>query len=105
MAIVITTTSDDKNELEMIAKKLIGDRLAACCQIIGPITSIYRWKDDIEQTTEWMCLIKTKEEQFENVEAAIKEIHHYDQPEIISTKIDKGSSGYLEWISVNSSGD
>ena len=101
MAIVITTTSDDKSELETIAKQLIDQRLAACCQIVGPVTSIYRWKDEIEQANEWMCLIKTSDEQFSNVEAVIKKLHHYDQPEIIATNIAHSSAGYLDWITAN----
>jgi periplasmic divalent cation tolerance protein len=97
--IQITTTSDDRNELEEIAKRLIDQQLAACCQIVGPITSIYRWKETIEESSEWMCLIKTKESLYAAVEIAIRQIHHYDEPEIIATTITHGSAGYLDWVS------
>ena len=101
MSIQITTTNDDLQELELIAQQLIDQRLAACCQIIGPITSIYRWKEKIEESTEWMCLIKTTAELYDAVETAIQAQHHYDEPEIIATKIERGSPGYLAWIAEN----
>ena len=101
MSIQITTTNDDLQELEQIAKQLIDQRLAACCQIIGPITSVYRWKEKTEESTEWMCLIKTTAELYDAVETAIQAQHHYDEPEIIATKIERGSPGYLAWIAEN----
>ncbi len=96
--IQITTTSDDRNELEEIAKRLIDERLAACCQILGPLTSIYRWRETIEESSEWMCLIKTDERLYAAVEILIRQIHHYDEPEIIATPITYGSAGYLDWV-------
>lgn len=99
--ILISTTSDDREELVAIAERLIGDRLAACCQITGPLTSFYRWQGEIEQSIEWMCLIKTQTELYAAVEQAIREQHHYVEPEIIATEIKLGSAGYLKWIDEN----
>ncbi len=99
--ILISTTSDDREELVAIAERLIGDRLAACCQITGPLTSFYRWQGKIEQSNEWMCLIKTQTELYAAVEQAIREQHHYVEPEIIATEINLGSAGYLKWIDEN----
>jgi periplasmic divalent cation tolerance protein len=101
MAIMITTTSDDKSELEQIATFLVEDRLAACCQIVGPITSVYRWQAGFERTQEWMCQIKTEDSLYDAVEIAIRQQHHYDEPEIIATQIVRGSAGYLKWLSEN----
>lgn len=102
--ILIQTTSDDEQELEEIAKRLVDQRLGACCQIVGPITSFYRWEKSIEQNREWLCLIKTDASMFAAVETLIRSIHHYDVPEIISIPIAEGSSAYLDWIK-NSLGD
>ena len=101
MAIMITTTGDDKNELELIAKFLIEEKLAACCQIVGPLTSVYRWKSGIEESQEWMCVIKTEDSLYDAVEIAIRQQHHYDEPEVIATQIVRGSAGYLKWLSDN----
>lgn len=96
--IQITTTSDDQNELEKISTHLIANRLAACCQISGPITSHYAWQGKLEKSEEWLCTIKTTQELYEKVETEITKLHHYDEPEIIAVEIIAASSGYKKWI-------
>ncbi len=96
--IQITTTSDDKLELEQIAATLVERGLAACCQIRGPITSIYRWKDKTESSQEWTCSIKTRKQLFSTVTAVIKDAHHYEVPQITAVEICNVSHSYLEWV-------
>lgn len=94
----VTTTTETKEEAQKIAWYLVGEKLAACVQIMGPITSTYRWKGNIETAEEWLCLIKTRESFFAQVEAAIKKLHPYETPEIIAVPIVKGSKEYLNWL-------
>jgi periplasmic divalent cation tolerance protein len=96
--IQITTTTETKEQAEKIARHLVESKLAACVQITGPITSIYRWKGKMENSQEWLCLIKTREDFFDKVEAAIKKLHPYETPEIVAVPIVKGSREYLNWI-------
>ena len=96
--IQISTTTETKEQAQKIAQYLVETRLAACVQIAGPITSVYRWKGKVETASEWLCLIKTREELFEKVEAAIKKMHSYETPEIIAVPIVKGSKEYLIWL-------
>ena len=96
--IQITTTTETKEQAEKIAQYLVESKLAACVQITGPITSIYRWKGKVENAQEWLCLIKTRDDLFKKVEAAIKKLHPYETPEIIAVPIVKGSKEYLKWI-------
>jgi periplasmic divalent cation tolerance protein len=96
--IQVTTTTETKEEAEKIARHLVETKLAACVQITGPITSIYRWKGKVENTQEWLCLIKTKDDLYNKVEAAIKSHHSYETPEIIAVPIVKGSKEYLIWL-------
>ena len=96
--ILVTTTSNDRNELEAIARQLIEQRLAACCQILGPMSSIYRWNEEVETATEWMCTIKTCAELYEQVEALVRNLHSYEVPEIIAMPINNGNAGYLQWL-------
>ncbi|MCX5692733.1 MAG: divalent-cation tolerance protein CutA [Candidatus Omnitrophica bacterium] len=100
--IQVITTISDKSGAEKIAKALINKRLAACVQIAGPIKSIYRWKGKIETAKEWVCIIKTKKNLYEKVEAAIKKIHPYEVPEIIAVPIAAANKDYLKWIKLNS---
>jgi len=100
--IQVITTISDKSGAEKIAKALINKRLAACVQIAGPIKSIYRWKGKIETAKEWVCVIKTRKNLYEKVEAAIKKIHPYEVPEIIAVPIAAANKDYLKWIKLNS---
>ena len=97
--IQITITTETKEQAEIIAQHLVDKKLAACVQIVGPITSIYRWKGKVENAQEWLCLIKTRNDLYSKVEAAIKNQHPYETPEIIAVPIVKGSKEYLQWIS------
>jgi|SRR5215204_2592217 len=94
----VLTTAGSEEEAGRIAELLVERRLAACVQVVGAITSRYRWQGAIEETREWQCLVKTTRAAYEEVEAAIREIHSYDEPEIIATPIVAGSAGYLAWI-------
>ena len=97
-AIQVTTTVADRADAERIAAALVAKHFAACVQVIGPIESTFRWKGQIEVAQEWVCLIKTRRDLYTEVEQAIREIHSYDQPEIIAVPIVAGSDGYLAWL-------
>ena len=94
----ITTAAGSREEADRIATTLVDQRLAGCVQIIGPIRSVYRWQGEIEHSEEWLCQIKTTHEQYVHVEAAIRELHSYDCPEIVATPIVAGSAAYLQWL-------
>ena len=96
--IQVVTTTARREESERIARELVEARLAACVQIIGPITSTYRWQGAIETGEEWQCWIKTRTGLFARVEAAIRRIHPYEVPEILATAIEAGSASYLAWL-------
>jgi len=97
----VLTTAGSEEEAGVIAELLVERKLAACVQVVGPITSRYRWQGAIEEAREWQCLAKTTCGAYEAVEAAIREAHSYDEPEIIATPIIAGSADYLAWIEDN----
>jgi periplasmic divalent cation tolerance protein len=96
---IVIVTIDDYNLAIQISKILISEQLAACCNIIPNITSIYRWEGEIHSDSEFLILIKTTQENLENIEKRITELHSYDVPEIISFEITSGNKPYLNWIS------
>lgn len=98
----VLTTAGSEEEAARIATALVERRLAACVQVAGPITSCYRWQGEVEEEQEWQCLAKTTRAAYPAVEAAIRELHSYEEPEIIATEIVAGSPGYLAWIEENS---
>lgn len=98
-AIVITTTTGTRADAEQIAAKLVGEQLAACAQVSGPIESTFPWDGEQQTSTEWLVTIKTLGSKFAAVERAILEVHPYELPEIIAVPIVAAHDGYLEWLS------
>jgi len=96
--IQIMTTTETKEQAQAIARHLLDTKLAACVQITGAIESTYRWKGKVENAREYSCLMKTREDLFPKVEAAIKKLHSYETPEIIAVPIIQGSNEYLKWL-------
>jgi periplasmic divalent cation tolerance protein len=94
----VVTTTEHKEDAEKIGKALVEKRLAACAQLVGPITSTYWWKGTIETAEEWLCYVKTHKSLYDELEKAIKSIHPYETPEIIAVPIVCGSDDYLEWL-------
>jgi periplasmic divalent cation tolerance protein len=94
----ILTTTEAKDDANAIARTLVEERLAACVQVIGPITSTYRWNDEIETAEEWLCLIKTSSQRYAEVEERIRAVHPYDVPEILAIPVVAGNPGYLDWL-------
>lgn len=97
-AIQVLTTTPAKADAEKIARALLDQRLAGCVQIGGPITSCYRWEGKLETSEEWLCTIKTGRNLYDRVEAAIRELHPYQTPEILAVPVVAGSQNYLKWL-------
>lgn len=96
--IQVSTTVATKSDALKIAHILANKKLSACTQMIGPILSIYKWKEKLEQSKEWLCVVKTEQKHYKAVEKAIRSIHPYELPEVIATPIVCGSEEYLEWV-------
>ncbi|HMA48056.1 MAG TPA: divalent-cation tolerance protein CutA [Frankiaceae bacterium] len=94
----VTTTAESREDADRLARALLDARVAACVQIVGPITSSYWWKGGVETDEEWLCLIKTTMARFDELAERIKELHSYETPEITAVPISQGSPDYLAWI-------
>jgi len=96
--LTVLTTTDAAEKAEALARGAVRDRVAACAQISGPVTSVYRWKGAVETATEWQVLFKTAGARYDALESYLREAHDYDTPEIIATPIVRGSADYLRWV-------
>jgi periplasmic divalent cation tolerance protein len=96
---LIISTVSSRDEAQHIARALVDRKLVACVNIVGPIESIYRWKGEIENSQEFMLLMKTESDRFDRVREAVKALHSYEVPEVIQVPIENGLPAYLEWIS------
>lgn len=94
----VTTTVESAEEAERIGRVLLDERLAACIQIQGPITSIYRWQGGVEQAAEWYCHVKTLRGHTDAVIARIRALHSYDTPEVIAVPLTAVLPAYAAWI-------
>jgi periplasmic divalent cation tolerance protein len=97
----VLTTVSSPEEAERICDALVEARLAACVQVAGPVSSTYRWQGEVERAQEWQCLAKTEARLYPEVEAQIRRVHPYDEPEILAIPVLAGSRGYLEWVSAS----
>lgn len=96
--IMVTTTVDEEEDAIRLARLLVTERLAACVQIKGAVTSVYRWQGQIEETQEYCLTIKTDARFFETIAAVFETYHPYEIPEIIATPISHCSAKFAQWL-------
>jgi len=95
---VAFVTVGKREEAEKIASALVEEKLAACCNLVPSVRSIYRWKGEVRRDDEVLMVIKTRRSLFEKMRARIKDLHSYTVPEIIALPIVAGHAPYLEWV-------
>ncbi len=94
----VTVTAPERDEAERIARTVVEERLAACAQVHGPVTSTFWWEGRIDSAQEWYCHLKTSIERVPALTERIRSLHAYDTPEIIAVPIVDGSDAYLRWV-------
>lgn len=96
--IVVLVTAGSLRESRTIARKLIESRLAACATITSPVQSIYRWEGKVSKSREYLLIIKTMRNLFDEIKSEVLRLHTYTTPEIIALPIVDGLPEYLQWI-------
>ncbi len=96
--IAVLTNLPDSASAFNLAREIIKLRLGACASVLAPVTSFYRWEGRDEEATEYPLLIKSTEERYAELEAAIRERHPYSVPEIIAWPVGRGLPAYLRWV-------
>jgi periplasmic divalent cation tolerance protein len=96
--LLVMTSMPDRETALKLARTLVEQRLAACVNVMGGCTSVYRWEGALEQAEEVPVFIKTRAARFPELEARIRELHPYELPEIIAVPIVHGLPEYLEWV-------
>lgn len=97
-ALIVFVTVPSHDDGQRIAEVLVGERLAACVNMIGPVRSTYRWRGEVCREEEHLLLIKTTPEGFDALEARVRALHSYEVPEVIAVTVDAGSTPYVEWV-------
>jgi periplasmic divalent cation tolerance protein len=96
--LIVLTNMPDRASAVRLAQELVEKRLAACVNVLGEVSSVYRWRERIETAQEVPVLIKTRGALYAEVEAAIAGAHPYELPEIIAVPVVRGLPAYLEWV-------
>lgn len=96
--LLVFTNLPDRAAAERLAGALVEKRVAACVNILAPCRSVYRWDGRVQHEEEHPVLIKTAADRYPALEAAIRELHPYELPEIIAVPVDRGLPGYLAWV-------
>lgn len=97
-AIVVFITAPGEEEAAEIARVLVGERLAACVNIIKGVRSIYTWKGEVQDEVEALMVLKTREDLFKALKSRVRELHSYDVPEVIAMPITQGLEDYMRWM-------
>ena len=103
--LLVITNLPDADAARILADRLVGERLAACVNILAPCRSVYRWQGKVEDAPEVPLLIKTTALRYAALEAAIRAAHPYELPEIIAVPLARGLPDYLAWVAAETSPD
>ena len=95
--ILVITTVSSQEQARRIASDLVEQQLVACAQI-APVESIYRWKDQLQQETEWRVILKTRNAAYNELEAELLKVHPYELPAIYSVPVTNALDAYAEWV-------
>ena len=96
--IIVLVTIATKEEAEKIVQHLLNEKLIACGNIVGPVTSFFRWSGKIERAEEYLALMKSRKNLFAKLSEAVKALHSYEVPEILAVPVVEGSKAYLDWL-------
>jgi len=96
--VIVQTNCGSDAEARAIGRAAVEAGLAACANIHGPITAVYRWQGEIAEEPEWVVYLKTTDAAVEALEDLVKEHHSYDLPAFLVLPISGGEQHYLQWL-------
>jgi periplasmic divalent cation tolerance protein len=96
--LVVLSTAPDPDAAERIGTSLVEEGLAACVNVVGGVTSIYRWKGGVEREREVLMILKTTGRTLGRLRSRLVELHPYEVPEILAVNVEAGHHPYLEWV-------
>ena len=96
--IVVFSTCDSEEQAGRIARELVEQKLAACVNILPGARSVYRWKGQMQDSAEWLLIIKSRRDLMDKLRSAIGKIHTYEVPELLAVPVVDGAESYLAWV-------
>lgn len=96
--VIVYVTVSTETEAQRIAEIVVGERLAACANILPPIRSIYWWEGKLESAGEVAVLLKTRETLADPLIERVRELHSYECPCIVAMPLVAGNPAFVAWI-------
>ena len=96
--LIVLITASSRKEASKIGQAVVKEKLAACVNILSPVTSIFRWQGRVEKSREALLMVKTIERRYPALERLIRSMHSYEVPEIVALKINNGLGQYTAWV-------
>jgi len=96
--IAVLSTAPDSATASRIGETLVGERLAACVNVLEGVSSIYRWKGAVQRDREVLMVVKTTSDAIERLRSRLVELHPYEVPEFLALPVADGHPPYLEWV-------
>jgi periplasmic divalent cation tolerance protein len=96
--LLVITTLPNADAAAELAKNVVGERLAACANLIPALRSIYKWQGKVQDENEVLVLFKTRQQHYENLKSRILELHPYELPEVLAIPVEQGYAAYLDWL-------
>src|SRR5436190_22095903 len=96
--VLALSTFPDRETAQRISNQLVGEKFAACVNILSGIESIYRWKEKIESGNETLVFFKLSEDRQSTFQEKLQSLHPYEVPEIIIIPVSNGLPEYLRWV-------
>jgi periplasmic divalent cation tolerance protein len=101
--VLVLTTLPADADAAAFARTLVGERLAACVNLLAPMESVYEWEGEMQRDTERQLIMKTARARVDALWQRVRELHPYDVPEFIVLPIVDGSEAYLRWLGESTS--
>ena len=98
---IVLCTAGSESEAGQIARALVERQLAACVNVVPGVQSTYRWEGAVRTEAEWLLVVKTHRDRFDELCVSIRELHSYELPEIVMLDIERGDPAYLAWITAS----
>lgn len=103
--LVVLSTAPDAAAAERIGTALVEERLAACVNVLEGVTSIFRWKGEVEREREVLMVLKTTTDAVDRLRVRLVELHPYEVPEVLALAVPTGHPAYLDWVREEAGGD
>jgi periplasmic divalent cation tolerance protein len=103
-ALIVLCTFPDGEKADEVARTLVGEKLAACVNLLPQVRSIYRWEGEVSDDAEVLAVIKTTGVRFDSLRQRVVELHPYDCPEVVAVRIERGHEPYLAWLAASTRG-